>query len=99
MATNDDIMKLLLEIKVDVNNSKQSLSTVAADISSLKEVNENLSSALEDCMHKYKVVKNENRQLKRRLDQTESAIHYLMRKDKEKNIVMFGIEETENENL
>lgn len=99
MATNDDIMKLLLEIKVDVNNGKQALSSVAADISGLKEVNENLSSSLEDCIQKYNEMKKENRQLKKRLVQTESAIHYLVRKDKEKNIVMFGIEETDNEDL
>lgn len=99
MSTNEDIMKLLMDIKEDVTLSKKSLTSVASDISSLKVANEKLFSNLEVCKNNYKSLSEENHQLRKRLVQAESAIQYLQKRDREKNLIMFGVEESENEDL
>ncbi|XP_051171924.1 uncharacterized protein LOC127288489 [Leptopilina boulardi] len=99
MATNEDLMKLLLEIKVDVSASKESISSVVSEISSLKSDNKRLFSNLEDCKDDYKKLRIENQQLQKRLVQAEQSIQYLQKKDREKNLIMFGVEESENEDL
>lgn len=71
MATNDDLKKLLLDIKGDLRDTKETLST---DIANLKKANEKLFSRLEDCLEKYRILKKENQDLKKRLDQADSAI-------------------------
>lgn len=54
MATNDNLMKLLLDIKADVSDNKQSLTSVVSDITSLKSANEKFFSCLEECKDNYK---------------------------------------------
>lgn len=80
-------MKILKQIQADVSKQK-------AD---MKEMEQNIKESINNNIdEKFNLMENRTKQLEHKIEQQQKSIDFLEKQLRKKNLVIFGIEETEN---
>lgn len=99
MATNDELKTLLLAVQEDVKFTKTNVSTMTEDIKALKETEKDILSELKVCKRKCISLEEKNVQLETKVSVLEKTLKILENKSREKNVILFNIEDPKTDNL
>lgn len=92
----EEVMNMLRKIQKELDEQKATIVESAANVT--KEVTQNINLTLEE---KFKIIEEKHDNLKEKLENQEKRLYFLEKQSKQRNIVIFGLAETETsyENL
>ncbi|KAJ8727744.1 hypothetical protein PYW07_001863 [Mythimna separata] len=82
----DKLMEMLLDLKKEIAEQKEEIKSNSKNI--VNEINDNMN-------HKFQQLCLENEEIQLKLEKQNSRLDYIEKEMRKKNIVIFGVEETE----